>query len=377
MSMDALRHLVSGRGDLINSEKYGLLTAWERRSTVPMMPYSASSLIVSHFANILDKGGDPEIVEVTKHLASFSGAAGEAFSHWVLFWSITSSVHDMIRTFSRPTLNEEPHNAAFFAHLASNIWTYSLFSAPAVNALKVAPGSHTFYWADYTKGNVETGTGADFMTCVGLDREHVALALFQAKKSKNGKAAVDQMAGTRGIRQIECLLETEGSFYPGVKPHQVHPLLSSWCYYVFWHDADSTGMLPPTVRSVRSVYSEGKGAGWVVDTLRDCGEFGTMLSLFLPEQKPNEVPRFGIVVKRQSVKKLLRAMPSPPKNFIGITPYGKGWSLAYWHDLIKDCGYEEVMSRDSASISNFSPPPIDRGVSRAKSVQRHAAPEFA
>lgn len=208
-------------------------------------------------------------------------------------------------------------------------------------------------WSDLKKGGQETEVGADFGVAVALRNGKVALALFQAKRAEAMSATVDQDAGKSKEKQIARFVAFEAKIMSELglgAPDLQDPLMHGFCHYVFWHAPGNDGVLAPTVRAARDIKSSLTGNYKTNPTVR-AGDFATMLSLYLPEERRSG-KRFGIVIDRQQGKKILSECP--PKHFIGISPSSTVFGLDYWHDFT---GEAYTLGYDCSGTDGWEPFP--------------------
>lgn len=160
-------------------------------------------------------------------------------------WQALSENRD---AFATANMNEAALNFLFFRSLSqAGADVLELF----LEGAEKAPTVEALVFSDRKTDAVvsEPEFGVDFAIAMWLGKRTLRLALFQAKREKDGKLHFDQENSSTGRRQVFDMVRTGLRFMPGAQWRDL-----SWLHYIGWRN---TAWERRTSAAVESSHSKG------------------------------------------------------------------------------------------------------------------------
>ncbi|MCA2380032.1 hypothetical protein ATU3C_25155 [Agrobacterium genomosp. 3 str. RTP8] len=205
--MQKLISFIDAVSQRIRAEEIGAPSLWQlhqhKMFTVNRTPGLVESVedAFSLYADSMRATGSSWLEQVSDPLSFEEYGSENDPSQWSLFWALVQAEHDLLRTFSRARVYEEPHNAAFFAHLSTAMWTHGILGEGQVGG--------QLFWADCKRKNIERSNGGDFIVAIAIDEDRLKVALFQAKTSSDQSADIGYKPRTSEETQLQILQKSD------------------------------------------------------------------------------------------------------------------------------------------------------------------------
>jgi len=285
------------------------------------------------------------------------------YRNWL--WIVVSALHHMMWGVTALGAYETAHNGAIIGHFLTSTWWHNY-----LHGLMGGTDRVDIFGYSLERGSNGDLFGADFMFILPINRNDVKVIMFQAKRaSPIGSIDVSQQHGSTGQRQLRVLVDTEDALFAaigraaGTGPSR---FLSSACYYVTWHQTDSTGgIYCPTAQSARDISMSCcrshrfRGLYGPLSLPSNCVafnngcDFGVLLGAYFVEPSSP----VGLVINRNSLERVLSGLTFPPTTMFLVSGVHEADAIDWADALAARLGYrpQRVAPLQSGTV-NFNGP---------------------